>query len=283
MKELNEIHLKYVDDMLIAESINMKEQLETNPIENRPLPDDFHARTGHCLPLENSKVHSQLMLTKKYAEDNQMKLNLKKTKLILFNPGRVRDFMPNFTIEGKDIELVEQTILLGVVVRSDLSWTPHVEYIVGRSNKKLWILRRLKKWGADQDDLKEIYLTQVRSILEFAAPVWHPALTGEQRVKLERVQKSAMHIILSDDYKSSSSARKLLGLRTLHDRRQLLCKKFAKKSFKHQKFSKWFKLNEKVTKTRCKQPKLCNVVSRTSRFEKSPISFLTSLLNKMAE
>ena len=138
-----------------------------------------------------------------------MKLNLKKTKLMLFNPGRVRDFMPNFTIEGKDIELVEQTMLLGVVVRSDLSWTPHVEYIVGRSNKKLWILRRLKKWGADQDDLKEIYLTQVRSILEFAAPVWHPALTGEQRVKLERVQKSAMHIILSDDYKSSSSARKV--------------------------------------------------------------------------
>ena len=72
----------------------------------------------------------------------RMKLNLKKTKLMLFNPGRIRDFMPNFSIEGKEIELVEETMLLGVVVRSDLSWTSHVEYIVCRSNKKLWILRR---------------------------------------------------------------------------------------------------------------------------------------------
>ena len=147
-----------------------------------------------------------------------MQLNLKKTKLMLFNPGRVRDFMPNFSIEGKELELVEETILLGVVVRSDLSWTSHVDYIVIRANKKLWILRRLKKLGADQEDLIDIYQTQVRSILEFAAPVWHPAITGEQRLKLERVQKSAMRIILSDDYKSYRSAQKKLGLRTLHDR-----------------------------------------------------------------
>ena len=64
IKELNEIHLKYVDNMLIAESIKMKEQLDTIPKENRQLPDAFHARTGHYLPLENSKVHSQLIQTK---------------------------------------------------------------------------------------------------------------------------------------------------------------------------------------------------------------------------
>ena len=79
------------------------------------------------------------------------------------------------------------------------------------------------------------------------------------------------------------AACKELCLNTLHARRQSLCKKFAKKSFKHQKFSKWFKLNEKKTKTRHKQPKLCNVVCRTSRFQKSPISYLTNILNKLAD
>ena len=265
VKQLNEIHLKYVDDLLIAEAINMKEQLETVPIQDRPLPDTYHARTGHCFPLEESKVHSQLLKTKKYAKDNEMQLNLKKTKLMLFNPGRIRDFMPNFSMDGKEIELVEEHKLLGVVLRSDLSWEPHVDYIVGRCYSKLWILRRLKQLGADSEDLTEIYQTQIRSILEFAAPVWHPAITGELRLKLERVQKSAFHIILSDNYTSYRAARKVLGLNTLHARRQSLCKKFAKKSFKHEKFSKWFKLNEKKTKTRYKQPKLCNVVCRTSR------------------
>jgi hypothetical protein len=212
-----------------------------------------------------------------------MKLNYKKTKLMLFNPGKVRDFMPHFSIDGNEIELVEETKLLGVIVSSNLSCSSNVDYIIKRCNSKLWILRRLKKLGADNEDLKEIYISQIRSILEFAVPVWHSSITGEERLKLERVQKSALHIILSDRYKSYRFARKALDLETLHTRRQKLCKKFARKSFKHQKFSKWFKLNTKRTKTRNKQPKLCSVVCRTNHFEKSPISHLTSLLNKEAE
>ena len=50
--------------------------------------------------------------------------------------------------------------------------------IVDRANAKLWISRRLKKLGADRDDLKDVYIKQVRSILEFAVPVWHSSLTG---------------------------------------------------------------------------------------------------------
>ena len=158
-----------------------------------------------------------------------------------------------------------------------------MEYIVKRCNSKLWILRQLKKLGADNEDLKEIYVSQIRSILELAAPVWHSFITGEDRLKLERIQISALHIILSDHYKSYNSARKALDLETLHSRRQKLCKKFARKSFKNEKFCKWFKLNAKRTKTRNKQPKLCRVVSRTKRFENSPISYLTDLLNKEAD
>ena len=212
-----------------------------------------------------------------------MKLNLKKTKLMLFNPSRSRDFMPQFNIEGNQIELVEEARLLGVTVRSDLSWSAHVDDIVKRCNKKLWILRRLRRLGAENSDLKEIYEKQIRCVLEYAAPVWHPALTGDQRLKIERIQKSALHIILAEQYKSYTSACKTLKLESLHFRREYLCKKFAKKSFMNPKFKKWFKVNNKHTKTRFKQPKLLSVVSRTNRFKNSPISYLTNLLNKEAK
>ena len=188
--------------------------------------------------------------------------------------------MPHFSIDGNELELVEETRLLGVTVRSDLSWSAHVDDIVKRCNRRLWILRRLKKLGADDEDLKEIYQTQIRNILEYAAPVWHPSLTGEQRHKLERIQKSALHIILTDRYTSYTFACKALKLDTLHTRREYLCKKFAKRSLKSQKFSKWFKANNKTVKTRSKQPKFFSVVSRTKRFENSPISYLTNILNK---
>ena len=131
----------------------------TIPAQERDLPDQVHARTGHLLPIDKSEVHSQLLKTVKYAEENQMKLNLKKTKLMLFNPSRKKDFMPHFNIDDNQIELVSEARLLGVIVRSDLSWSAHVEDIVKRCNKRLWMVRRLKRLGADDWDLKEIYET----------------------------------------------------------------------------------------------------------------------------
>ena len=75
MKIANEIHLKYVDDLTLAEAINLPEQLVSVPVSQRPLPDSYHARTGHALPMGNSKVVKQLMKTKEYADQNYMKLN----------------------------------------------------------------------------------------------------------------------------------------------------------------------------------------------------------------
>ena len=105
LKEVNKIHLKYVDDLLVAESIKLNDQLVIVPNQERVFPDQFHARTGHQLPADKSEVFNQLLRTGRYAEDNQMKLNLKKTKLMLFYPSRSRDFMPQFNIEGNQIEL----------------------------------------------------------------------------------------------------------------------------------------------------------------------------------
>ena len=43
---MNEMHLKYVDDLSLVEAVNLKEQLTEVSIELRPQPDNFHARTG---------------------------------------------------------------------------------------------------------------------------------------------------------------------------------------------------------------------------------------------
>ena len=47
IKAYNELHLKYVDDLTLAEAINMKTQLNCVPVEERPQPDAYHDRTGH--------------------------------------------------------------------------------------------------------------------------------------------------------------------------------------------------------------------------------------------
>ena len=175
--------------------------------------------------------------------------------------------------------MIEKAKLLGLVISSDMSWSSNTEYMVGRANHKLWILRRLKRLGATPDDLLDIYIKQVRSILEYAVPVWHPSITGEQRLEIERVQKSAFHIILGECYRSYTSSLKALSMATLHSRRVKLCKKFARKSAKSEKFRHWFKVYSKPSFTRTKPYQYCPVFSRTVRYEKSPISYLTTILN----
>jgi hypothetical protein len=208
-----------------------------------------------------------------------MRLNYKKIKFILFNPCTSRDFLPEFVLDNHEIELVDETKLLGLVLRSDLSWCSNTNSMVERCNKKLWFLRRLKGLGASINDLIDLYHKHVRSILEYAAPVWHSSLTGEDRLKLERVQKSALYIILGQRYHSYTSALKMTGTHTLFERRRKLCLKFARKSLKSTKFKNWFKPNTRYTTTRQDQTEFCEVYSRLERFDKSPISYLTNLLN----
>ena len=67
---------------------------------------------------------------------------------------------------------------------------------------------------------------------------------------------------------------------TFETRRAELCVKFATKSAKHVKHKNWFKLNTRTTVTRQPQPKYCPVSASTTRFDKSPISYLTKILNE---
>ena len=70
IKEFNELHLKFVDDLTVAEAVKMETQLTSVPVTERPLPDNYHERTGHQLRPENSKVYGQIVRTQDYATNN---------------------------------------------------------------------------------------------------------------------------------------------------------------------------------------------------------------------
>ena len=199
---------------------------------------------------------------------------------MVFNPGKSRDFLKRFSFNNKELEVVEETKLLGMIMRNDLSWGSNTKYLVKRAHKKLWCLKRLKRLGAKPQDLIDVYYKQIQSFLEFSAPVWDPNLTENDRKKIERVQKSACSIILGRNFQSYNSALKTLKMQTLFSRREKLCKKFAQKAVKNPKFTNWFKPRTKFSSTRGIQNKYMDVKARTERFKKNPVSFLTNILNQ---
>ena len=103
---------------------------------------------------------------------------------MLFNNAKTKDFTPKLVIEDENIEVVEQLKLLGVQVTSDLKWSTNTAYITKRGYNKLWVIRRLKSSGANTKELCDIYCKHVRSILEYAAVVWHSALTVQNSLDI---------------------------------------------------------------------------------------------------
>ena len=177
MKTLNQIHLKYVDDLTLAEAIDLPSNLVSVPEDVRAMPDMYHARTGHVLPVERSSVYTQLQKTMEYADLNEMKINFKKTKAMVFNPCTSIDFLPEFAPDNNEIKVVDELRLLSLIIRSDLKWVSNTEQIVKKANKRLWIIRRLKYLGAQRCDLLDVYIKQIRSVLELAVPAWHGRIT----------------------------------------------------------------------------------------------------------
>ena len=131
-------------------------------------------------------------------------------------------------------------------------------------------------------DLKIIYYSYIRSVLEQSCVVWHSSLTEEDSDNLERVQKNALRVILDYKYVNYESALQILKIKTLKERREQLCGKFAKKCTISNKFKDLFTENvkEHEMKTR-KKEKYSVSMANTERYKKSAIPFMQRLLNKI--
>ena len=262
----------------MAEAFNMKDALVPNP--SRTFPDYYHARLGLKLADEKSKVYAQLSKIQDYATENQMKVNSAKCKFILFNPTLVHDFVPDFEIQGNALDTMEEMKLLGLTLRNDLKWRSNTDDIVKRAYAKLWMIKRLKNAGANHLDLVDVYIKQIRSILEFGVPVWNSNLTKNEVNDIERVQKSFLQITLGKEFENYETARKVMDLETLESRRNSLCTRFAAKAAKDPKHKHWFVPEDQTgVNTRSEKFKYKTPLCRLKRYQTSPIPYLTSLLN----
>ena len=271
------VNVKYIDDGTVAVSVNLKSALIID-LTDRPRPVTYSERSGHILPPQNNLLQYYVKDTENFASQNNMKINKKKTHLIKFTNARKLDFPAEVQFsDGTLLESVQQTTLLGVVVSSDLKWKKNTEYICEKARKKLWILLRMMKLNLSDSELFDVYQKEVRSILEFVAPVWHSSLTRRQTSEIESIQKFAFKIILGKTYTSYESACAKFATQTLEQRRLSLCLRFALKNI-NSNISMFIKPNENLNLRRKKnlvKEYKCN----KAKFQRSSLPFLAKLAN----
>jgi len=124
-----------------------------------------------------------------------MMINTTKTKelIICFNKKVNAEDIPPLCINGSNIERVTKFKLLGVFVSSDLSWDYHITYLLRKVAKRMYCINYLFRAGVPASDIVCVYTSIIRSVLEYACPVWHPGLTKKLSKDIECVQKRCLN------------------------------------------------------------------------------------------
>ena len=190
---------KFMDDLSILEVILLTNigLASHNPKLNVPSNIPSH---NQFIPSEFLKTQKYLKDINEWTESKKMELNQKKTKSLIFNFTNDKQFTTNIKLKGETVELVKESKLLGVIITNDTKWERNTNHIVKNANKMMRMLHIASKFIRNRIHLQHIYKTFVRSRLEYASTLWHSSLTVSNGDDIERIQKSALKVILKDDY-----------------------------------------------------------------------------------
>ena len=209
-----ENRFKFVDDLSFLEIIFLLNiGLETYDIRNH-VPSDVPT---HNQVIPNNKLQSQYQLEKinQWTEERKMKLNIKKTKTMLFNFSKKYKFATKLNLKNENIEIVRETKLLGTIIMDQLCLDRNTTELTKKCYARMQLLNSAEAFTSNRAELKDIYLTYIRSIAEQSAVVWHSSFLGKNRQDLERIQKVAVRVIMGKNDKNYRQSLKDLKLKTL--------------------------------------------------------------------
>ena len=63
---------------------------------------------------------------------------------MIFIFTKEKQFTVNMMLNGKNIEVVKETKLLGTILTNDLKWNRNTEELIKRANKRMVLLRKIK-------------------------------------------------------------------------------------------------------------------------------------------
>ena len=126
--------------------------------------------------------------------DNGMLINESKCKVISFT-RRHASVTNQYSIGSTPVVRVHSINDLGVFIDSKVRFNEHISIVTAKAWSALGFIRRHASEFTDVYALKTLFCALVRSILEYAAPVWTP-YHATQMLRIERVQRKFLRFAL---------------------------------------------------------------------------------------
>ena len=93
---------------------------------------------------------------------------------------------PPITLDSDSIKQVDTHKHLGIILTYNLDWSSQVHAVIMKANKILAVLRRT--FYLQRKTLEMLYKVTVRSVIDFALPVYYHSLKLSDKNKLEQIQ-----------------------------------------------------------------------------------------------
>ena len=95
-----------------------------------------------------------------WCQDNNLSLNVNKTKELIVNYRKRRAEQAPINIDGAEVDRIESFKFLGVHITNRLSRSKHTRTVVKRAREHLFPFRRLKRFGMGPKILKKVIQLQ---------------------------------------------------------------------------------------------------------------------------
>ncbi len=144
---------------------------------------------------DETNYRSEVSRLAGWCRDNNLSLNVEKTKEIVVDFRRVHSLHAPLTINGATVERVSSTKFLGVHITEDLSWTNNTAALAKKAQQRLYFLRKLRRARAPAPIMCTFYRGTIESILTSCITVWYGACNASCRNSLQRIVRAAEKIL----------------------------------------------------------------------------------------
>ena len=150
-----------------------------------------------------STVNAELARVQEWLTLNQLTLNIKKSNFIIFKSHKkqlIRQM--NLRLSGNELQRVEESKFLGIIIDQHLTWKNHIDYITKKIIRSTGLLCRIRFY-VNQTHLKMLYNSLIYPYLHYGNIVW--ANNYPTRLdKLFKLQKKVLRIITFSPYTAPS-------------------------------------------------------------------------------
>ena len=260
----------YVDDTTLFDSLELSEAAR-------------HITTGRTLEhFDELAVGAEFADLSMRADEIGMKINTKKTQLLVISPPNGCDTTGSFSVvPNHRVDSAEKLRLVGFTFGTTSDAGAHVAAIEQQYRVKKWLLYHLRDAGFKGRDLFRLYCCYVRSMIEYCSPVYHQLLSAGQNERLERLHRHAVRMCFGYEVPVGQTMENEC-IEMLEARWQRRTDNYVKKSVNNLRFAEaWFPPRDGEERQLRAHRMIQKIRAATNRRFRSPLAYMRRWANEL--